>query len=560
MSADLFAAFGQTDDSQRALSQEKSSQGIQDQRDVHSLNFDFSNASLNDASTRNFSRKSQSIDPWQEATEQADCPSEAWPASADDEWGDFEEAANSTSQPDSALVEAGESLPPTTLNVFQDQPNWSTGLSLDAVENDSTARHISHGLRTATVDSHAVVKPLPDYYVKHESRNEVLFDADDEIDDFGDFETGRSSVPAPITGVDHGKEIKLQTPVRADKPEEDLMSIFAEPRTAEQASAPKRPEQKSLSAASTKLEAKFNTKSAAKATSTDARPQRNKLQKKSAFQPLPTESTDDAWDDFETTVTPEFVAPKAMQKDDDGITPTWFISLAPPLSRVAPVRPGDVPPTNIPPPVILLCLFPPLFREMHSQFFQPLAGQKATAKSRILGDAKTIAYLRGCVALSKTAAHVIAGRKQRWKRDTLLSQGMRIGPAGRSGGMKLTGIDKSENNKEEREVLDVVRAWREQAGRLRSAIVSAHNASNVDSLGTIPDIQDTMTIQIAKQVDGGVPALNQCALCGLKRDERVVKVDGQVQDSFDEWWIAQMSMHTHCRNFWEEQKDAIRQR
>jgi RNase P/RNase MRP subunit p29 len=108
--------------------------------------------------------------------------------------------------------------------------------------------------------------------------------------------------------------------------------------------------------------------------------------------------------------------------------------------------------------------------------------------------------------------------------------------------MKLTGIDKSENMKEEREVADVVMAWKEVIGKMRH-IVSAANQAKAGSLGAVPDIQETMPVRALKQSEGGVPARLPCMLCGLKREERVGTVDQAVEDSFGEWWVEQVSMH-----------------
>jgi len=155
--------------------------------------------------------------------------------------------------------------------------------------------------------------------------------------------------------------------------------------------------------------------------------------------------------------------------------------------------------------------------------------------------------------LASVAARIIAGRKLRWKRDVHLSQGMRIGPASSraTSGMKLTGIDKSENMKEEREVSDVVRIWKDQIGRLRH-VVSAANQIKSGTFGAIPDLQETMPVRVLKQSEGGVPAPQPCMMCGLKREERVSAVDQAVEDSFGEWWVEQVFMHrgTTCSK-WE---------
>lgn len=207
-------------------------------------------------------------------------------------------------------------------------------------------------------------------------------------------------------------------------------------------------------------------------------------------------------------------------------------------------QPGELPPTNIPPPAVLLGLFPPLFADAQDKLFKPMAAQTLPMRNKILSEPGTITYLQGYIVLASVAAHVIAGRKLRWKRDQHLSQGMRIGPASSraTSGMKLSSIDKSENMKEEREASDVVRAWKDQVGRLRH-VVSAANQIKAGSLGSVPDIQEIMPVKVLKQGEGGVPAKEPCMLCGLKRDERVGAVDHGVEDSFGEWWVEQVNMH-----------------
>jgi|TARA_R110002003_G_scaffold20_5_gene1094 hypothetical protein len=116
--------------------------------------------------------------------------------------------------------------------------------------------------------------------------------------------------------------------------------------------------------------------------------------------------------------------------------------------------------------------------------------------------------------------------------------------------MKLSGIDKGENMKEEREVSDVVRVWKEQVGRLRH-VVSGINQIKAGTLGRGPDLQETMPVKTLKQSEGGIPARQACMMCGLKRDERVTPADMEMDDSFGEWWIDQVNMHRgmyapHC--------------
>lgn len=216
------------------------------------------------------------------------------------------------------------------------------------------------------------------------------------------------------------------------------------------------------------------------------------------------------------------------------------------------------PPTNIPPPSVLLGILPQLFDLPQSSLFKAVASQPFSLKNRILSDPATIDFLRGYILIAIVAARIIAGRKLRWKRDTHLSQAMKIGPAaaGGKGGMKLTGVDRAESAREEREAADVVQTWREQVGRLRSAIATANSSIHDKSAHLIvPEISETMVIK----PEGGLTAPKACALCGLKREERISKVDMKVEDSFGEWWVEYWG-HTACRNFWQEHESKLKQR
>jgi hypothetical protein len=170
-------------------------------------------------------------------------------------------------------------------------------------------------------------------------------------------------------------------------------------------------------------------------------------------------------------------------------------------------------------------------------------------------------YLKGMLALATVCGRVIAGRKQRWKRDTILAQSMRIGPSAAGGvsGLKLTSIDKAENSKEEREVADVLKAWQGQVGKLKSAIAEVKRLTGKE-IGKIPELRDTIPVRVAKEIEGGLKGYRPCALCGLKREERVLKVDYELEDSFGEWWVDNVSMHRACRNFWEQHRESLRQR
>ncbi|KAG9812034.1 hypothetical protein KCU68_g20439, partial [Aureobasidium melanogenum] len=193
------------------------------------------------------------------------------------------------------------------------------------------------------------------------------------------------------------------------------------------------------------------------------------------------------------------------------------------------------------------------------QFLQPLSALPSSQKSHFLTTPETKTFLASYVTLAHVLGYIIAGRKFRWKRDKHLAQSMRIGPAmsGRSGGMKLTGLDKSEAGREDTEVQVVLSVWREQAGRLKTAVTGA---SVHGSKLTVPELGDALPVRVAKGSEGAITSTQACALCGLKREERVTKVDVAVEDSFGEFWVEGTNMHRSCLRFWELFKDRLMSR
>lgn len=218
------------------------------------------------------------------------------------------------------------------------------------------------------------------------------------------------------------------------------------------------------------------------------------------------------------------------------------------------------PPTNVPPPSILLSIFTELLSEADTKLYQPTAKQPAAVKSRIYSDPATLDYVGGYLVLASVAARILAGRKLRWHRDKFLSQGMTISAAGSKGGMKLAGIDKTQSAREDREAADVVGVWRDQIGKLRSAVVAANLGIQKQPVKMnpfqVPDINDHMAVTTAKVVP---TAPRPCVVCGLKRDERVKGVDVDVEDSFGEWWVDHWG-HRACRNFWLGNEEKLRTR
>ena len=207
---------------------------------------------------------------------------------------------------------------------------------------------------------------------------------------------------------------------------------------------------------------------------------------------------------------------------------------------------SEVRPTNIPPPSILLQLFPPTLNDFHKK----LTTEKNTAEENISAAESALRL----VSMLKVAARVITGRSLRWKRDTILNQSTKIGPArsGKSGGMKLSSVSRNESAREEQEVVEVIEVWRRHAALFNSVTVSVGKRP-------FPITADKARVITAAPSQGGLTAPHPCAICGLKRDERLAKVDEDVEDSFGDWWIDYWG-HVDCKRFWEESSNSLHQR
>ena len=239
-------------------------------------------------------------------------------------------------------------------------------------------------------------------------------------------------------------------------------------------------------------------------------------------------------------------------------------SKAPPshTTKAAEASKHEPPPSNIPPPSILLPLIATIFRSLTTDL--------KTATSHQPSDpSRTISELRGLTSTIRAAARIIAGRKLRWKRDTLLSQSMKIGPAhsgGKAGGMKLAGVDKAESRREDQEAAEALQVWKQQVGPLRSGFAAAALNGQLhvperhhERFQIVIEIAENMPVRQGNVSEGVVTAPKCCFLCGIRRDERVVKVDVDVEDSFGEWWVEHWG-HVDCVAFWENHKHSLRQR
>ena len=134
---------------------------------------------------------------------------------------------------------------------------------------------------------------------------------------------------------------------------------------------------------------------------------------------------------------------------------------------------------------------------------------------------------------------------------------------GKIGGMKLTSIDRAEARREDGDAGEVVRLWKAEVGSVRAGFAALSSrygkeglaGGKVNSEGNrktgfmLPELSDGMCVRVAGPAEGALKAPKQCALCGLRREERVVGVDGVVEDSFGEWWVEYWG-HWDCWRWW----------
>lgn len=236
-------------------------------------------------------------------------------------------------------------------------------------------------------------------------------------------------------------------------------------------------------------------------------------------------------------------------KSNDTSPSTDLRSSNPTSPRVATSSKPRVRPTNIPPPSILLSLFPSILEELHSKATTFISSTRG--KSRATPN-PNLAY--SLASSQKVMARIIAGRSLRWKRDSILSQSTKIGPArsGKAGGMKLNSVNKNETVKEEQETVEAINSWKRRSVSLNNAISAAGGKA-------VPVPTSIINVRTAATEEGAIKASHACALCGLKRDERIPKVDDGVYDSFGEWWTDHWG-HTDCRIFWESYSGTLDQR
>lgn len=194
-------------------------------------------------------------------------------------------------------------------------------------------------------------------------------------------------------------------------------------------------------------------------------------------------------------------------------------------------------PTNIPPPAVLLALLPKVFSSLAAHTHQPGA-EDSTGKTAL--------------GVYRVCARIIGGRQLRWKRDTILAQSMRIGAAGRSGGMKLTSLDKGESRKEDQEAEEAIASWSRSSHRLNAAMMKAKV--------TRPPIALSTNLAVRTATGPDVLTANHiCPVCGLKRNERINGIDVDVSDTFGEFWVEHWG-HKDCYELWYQYSKLLDQR
>jgi hypothetical protein len=403
---------------------------------------------------------------------------------------------------------------------------------------------------------------------------EVLFDATEDApqvdDDFGDFEDANAAGEnhSASAAANHSKQESTRLPISSNISLHDLLGLDRENTNITGPKATSNPMSTSINtlvtsnaemaASSTSAEddwgdfsapAAYDAAPSARDTSTATQKlstQRSKIEQ---------DSTEDDWDAFEDGETESSTYAQVEGPPSD-LAAAAVPQLRPP-SMSSPARQRTdtraaeaIRPSNIPPPAILLQLLPGVFDKLRQTVTAQVRQHPSLARNSLQRD-----IALAIIKAFNVAARIIAGRTLRWKRDAILSQSMRIGPAASTGGgrgMKLAAIDKSESLKEEKEAAEVVSAWER----------SAHLFNSTVSKAGIQRPLMALYLSVRPRLTSGVDVLkasHACALCGINRDERVPQVEANVEDLFGEYWTEYWG-HRDCKNFWTTYKDRLHQR
>lgn len=469
----------------------------------------------------------------------------------EDDWGDFE-------------APEGTSQIPTVANTIQ-------GPVRNRIVRASTIDMLSNKLvDLSTNSSNPDPRPRP----SHTPDPNVLFDASDfelqddggggdDDDDFGDFEAEPAQAPPTLFSTSSYGAGASSFGATQSKKQPPTLLLSDQPTSSNGSLYPQAPKSPYGSFQTRKPDPMKELK--IKTPQTAEFPQEVKRRSPSPVTAWPDGGNDDFdndWAEFKDLPSD----PKPPNKPTTAKTkgaekpnvvkpqPVLNNSLIPDTTAIGP------PPTNIPPPSVLLSIFPQLLDVASTSLLKPISGLSASKQQLVTANEATRVFLEGYLALATVAARIIAGRKLRWHRDKFLMQGMTISAAGGKGGMKLAGIDKTQSAREDREAAEVMNVWKAQIGRLRTAVAAANAASASAGTTTTPLKVPELSLHVSAQaVANVVTAPKPCVVCGLKRDERIAKVDFAVEDSFGEWWV-EFWGHRACRNFWLQHEVNLRQR
>ncbi|KAK3333101.1 hypothetical protein B0T19DRAFT_116749 [Cercophora scortea] len=479
------------------------------------------------------------------------------PDEDEDGWGDFEVASPVISQPQppfpesltkaepprtrvvraqtmdliaNKLVDVG--ITPSGLDAWQEPPSWEAPLAKVPAKKPDSQKPKSNPDPNVLFD-------VDDF--------ELHTDADDgDDDDFGDFESEvvvpapsfQPAVPSPAATQTKKQPPGLMLP--SSRTTSGDGSLYPQaPKSPYGSFQTRKPDPVKQLRVKTPLGSEF--------------PKEVKQRSPSPVTAWPTVGADDDWAEFED-----------LPADNKPHTSSTKVEINPPKpatgsSALAAAKDSSgPPPTNVPPPSVLLSIFPQLLDLANTSLLKPISTLPASGRQAVATNAATVLFLRGHLTLATVAARIIAGRKQRWHRDKFLMQSMSISAAGGKGGMKLAGVDKTQSAREDREAAEVLAVWQSQVGRLRSAVAAANQASSSAAASPlrVPELSINVSAHAAPMV---ATAPKPCVICGLKRDERIPRVDVDVEDSFGEWWVEYWG-HRACRNFWLEHEVKLRQR
>ena len=482
-----------------------------------------------------------------------------------------------------AAFGSSDETPPSNKGTQQTSTAASTSKQSDSLFDFPSPKQPSRQYGSAPS---YVTKIEPIFQPANDGGNDVLFDAsegdaDVEGDDFGDFEDVERlpahavDVTQPaVLNAENSRQSLIAHQVSSGNKAAGLIDLLSLDEPPAQASEPHTQD----STTQSPIEI-FNT------STDESRPSHTSptIQPPSSSH----QETDEAWGDFEavspthrtspikhtSTATPPLQAPIAMTsrnildslqsnppEPEPNESEIWDpfedgTSTSPPPQSASSTRAQQLPqitstltssipknaerPTNIPPPTLLLSLLPTTFQSLVT-----LILSESTEPD--LADQITTVF--------RVSARIIssAARALRWRRDTLLSQSTRIGVAGKSGGMKLSSLNKGESVKEEREAAEALEVWNSKVHHFSKALKAS---------GTLVALKLSMSMPVKPLTGPGViQAAIVCPVCGLKRSERVVGADDVgVDDVFGEYWLENWG-HRECAEWWYRWNGELGQR